>query len=346
MSNLNDESSRRLVTEAFGGHREVEEEPRKAGILTILFFVLLPVAFLVCLFVNWEALRTCYLIVTALCLVIMWLTRAYLHSARNTVTAIHVALMAVIVIAMLVGQKTDETMNSITHSQPAAYHAAVSEAPVLAPATTDIPPNGNETKATIRLREFMTAWQGNSVPNMLPFCLPSWVDGQKSPEMELWNLILDRIPDSYEVVSVQGTNLDNTSTITLHVNFRKAGATEAVLTRMQILMFRLNEEWYVDPQSLSGTEISADFEIAKSNTFGGLVLGTTKAPTTATPVPQENGMILYYNLSHGKYYHTTPTCSAVSEEYWPLEGKFYYSELNSQTYKALIPCTKCGAPAR
>ena len=55
---------------------------------------------------------------------------------------------------------------------------------------------------------------------------------------------------------------------------------------------------------------------------------------------EEKTEYLYYNENGGKYYHSTPTCSAVMEEYWPLTA-FPAEELHTPAYHRLLPCRAC-----
>jgi len=57
------------------------------------------------------------------------------------------------------------------------------------------------------------------------------------------------------------------------------------------------------------------------------------------PYPDDD-MQLYYNPDGGKYYHSTPECSAVKSKYYPLTA-FKYSELDTGIYKKLDPCPSC-----
>ena len=59
-----------------------------------------------------------------------------------------------------------------------------------------------------------------------------------------------------------------------------------------------------------------------------------------------SGVKLYYNTEGGKFYHTSPTCEAVNQEYWPLTGVFPIELLNSAQYAQLKPCKTCNAPQR
>ena len=190
----------------------------------------------------------------------------------------------------------------------------------------------------------MQYWAENNIPSMLELCAPSWVSQQDAPQEKLWQLILNRRPLQYQIESVQGSEADSSRTITLKVLIAREGFSQAEMNRMQVLLFRVNDVWYVDPQSLGGTVIDEAAEQAKQAENDAYV-GTTIAPT-ATPAPSDaNAVILYYNKDGGKYYHAMANCPAVDQRYWPLD-EFYYSDLNTTKFKNLLRCEKCNAPAR
>ena len=57
------------------------------------------------------------------------------------------------------------------------------------------------------------------------------------------------------------------------------------------------------------------------------------------PYPDDS-MLVYYNENGGKYYHSTPECSAVKSKYYPLTA-FTYGELDTGDFAKLDPCPSC-----
>lgn len=333
-------------------------EPRKSrrcAPLAVLMSVGLPALFLLALFIPSSALRSVFLALTLVCIALMWALRAFSPSARSTLSLVYAAMLVVVALALFISLQTPENRKTATvmadpqevFSAEAAPNAlnSLMQAP---PTETPEPEAQMASAAQLRLEEFLQYWSQNRIPEMLSLCAPSWVAQQQSPESELWNMMLNRRPIQYQVESAPGTDLDSTRTITLKVTFAREGSSETILNRIQVLMFRTNEQWYVDPQSLGGTVINEEAEQQKlalwqqQNSF----IGSTIAPT-ATPAPEgsEAAQIVYYNPDGGKYYHAKANCSTVQESDWPLTG-IYYSELNTNKYKNLRRCPKCNPPAR
>ena len=340
------------------GERPAEQPAeRHYVVLPLILCVGLPILFLAALIVPSNLLRWVYLGAAAASLIAMWALRAFVKSARGTLTVIYCALALVIGLALYMNGQSPETRNVssarvdtasvFTNSDPSALGAAL--ASYYTPAPEE---NANSAAAAAsvsaaqqQLNGFMQAWALGNVPQMLDYVLPSWKAQQTSAETALWQLTLDSRPvGEYQIESTLGSDGDSARTIVIkvHMNERNAGS-ELVYKRMQVLMFRTGQTWYVDPNSLNGLIIDEATEQAAA---GVPMIGTTIAPT-ATPAPETatSGITLYYNPNGGKYYHSKATCEAVNQEYWPLTG-FSYDLLNSAQFSKLIPCTKCNPPAR
>ena len=59
----------------------------------------------------------------------------------------------------------------------------------------------------------------------------------------------------------------------------------------------------------------------------------------------EDAVTLYYNPNGGKNYHSSATCLAVNEKFWPLTA-FSYGELEDEPYAKLTPCPACAPQLR
>ncbi|MBE5781780.1 MAG: hypothetical protein E7329_00530 [Clostridiales bacterium] len=324
--------------------------PKRFGVLSLVLCLVLPVLFLLALLIPNVILRSAFLILAVLSVCAMWLFKAFVKNARNTLTIVYAALSIVIGLALVMDMESPEAQRvSNINAQGSLFANTDSSvlssalASLATPAPTEDASAAVISAAQQRLESFMQYWAMGNVPEMLKLCTPSWISQQKAPENELFQLTVSAKPQSYTVEQLQGSDSDSNRTITLKVMLLNLSGGDAVLNRLHVLMFKVNGVWYVDPQSLGGTPIDEAAELAAQNKP---MVGSTVAPT-ATPAPSTGAgaLMVYYNSDGGKYYHSVPNCSAVSEKYWPLDD-FYWSDLNSQQFKNLIRCTKCNAPER
>ena len=328
--------------------------PRRYFALSVILCLGLPLLFLAALIIPSNLLRWVFLGAVSASLLAMWVLRAFARSARTTLSVIYGALALVVGLALYMNGQSPETRNVssargdlssvFTNNDPSALGAVLSNMSTPAPEE-----NVNSAAAAAavsaaqqQLDGFMKAWALGNVPQMLDYVLPSWKTQQTSPETALWQLTLDSRPMAYEMESILGSDGDTSRTIVIRVtmNERNAGA-EPVLKRMQVIMFRSGQTWYVDPNSLNGITIDEAAEAAAANRPQ---IATTIAPT-ASPAPKTatSGITLYYNPDGGKYYHALATCEAVDQKWWPLTG-FSYDLLNSAQFSKLRPCPKCNPP--
>ena len=177
---------------------------------------------------------------------------------------------------------------------------------------------------------------------MLTYCSPSWINQQASPEEKLWQMLQHSYPTEYTIERMEGSDGNTSRIVTMKVRFSEmSGET---VKRLQVVMVKVNDVWYVDPNSLGGVVIDEAAEAAAAqNITTRTDINTTKAPSTATPSP--SSITVYYNADGGKYYHATETCAAVAEQYWPLTA-FSFDLINSAEYSRLVPCPRCNPPER
>ena len=336
-----------------GGSRTTQ---RRYAVLSVFVCAVLPLLFLAALIVPNNMLRCAFLAAAGLAVLLMWILRAYAKSARVTLTVIYLALSLVIGVVLYMNQgaerlrnptaRPEDTISGYRNTDPAALGAALSASP------TEIPqenPNSAAAAAAVsaaqqQLQGFMSAWAVGDVPGMLEYVTPSWRMQQTSAETALWQLTLDARPTLFEFENVLGSDGDTTRVIVIRAWMdARNGTGVSTLQRMQILMVRSGQTWYVDPNSLNGVPIDEAAEAAAGNKPR---VASTVSPT-ASPAPQTatSGITLYYNPDGGKYYHGKATCDAVDQRYWPLTG-FSYDLLNSAQFSKLLPCSKCNPPAR
>lgn len=357
---LNNMKNKKAVAGAGGGLMQPgqprQRAVRRSAWLTGMVTLVLPVLFLLALLIDSPVLRLVFIAGAAICVLAMWVMNVFAHGARSTLTVAYAALMVVIGFSLVLSMQTPEKKsNTAQQSVQAGQFGdkantdALSEflttnAQTPQPSQYIIEENA-VSSAQKQLELFLAEWTENNIPGMLPLCAPSWVSKQYSPAGELWNLMMGRKPVTYLIENVQGSEADTSRTITAKVTFVNEATGEETVNRMQVLMFRVNDVWYVDPQSLGGTVVDEAAEALRAQENSQRI-ASTKAPSTPTPEPrQEDVLTLYYNADGGKYYHSTPICEAVSQQYWPLT-EFYYTDLNTTNFKNLICCPRCNPPSR
>ena len=349
MYNLKNKKPERKTEQDMPEGTAPETEPRYP-LLSLLLSIGLPALFLACLIVPNSALRMIFLGLTGVTVLMMWLLRAFVRSARNTLTVIYFALALVIALALFINRQSPEkrAAASTALAQTALYSATEGsgENAYWGEANTPSPETEEETDEEIpetqaRLDGFFSAWQANSVSEMKEYCLPSWVNEQTSAETVLFQMLRRTHPVDYLVENTSGGDSANSRILTVKAAFEENG--ETVLKRMRVIMKKINEVWYVDPKSLDGVKVDETAEAAAQASYQ--QIASTIAPT-AEPTDPAQSITVYYNVHGGKYYHTTPTCSAVDSSYWPLTGVIPFELINSTEYSKLLPCAKCGAPAR
>ena len=329
------------------------QRKRYAG-LSIVMSLVLPVLFVVSLVVPNNIIRWVFLGLTALCLLAMWALRAFVKSARSTLTVIYAALAVVIGLALFINHQAPEArtaaggmdQNAWFGSRDAAsVNAMINEMATEPPATPE-PVAPGQSEAEKQLEGFFSAWALNSASEMLPYCLPSWVSSHESPKSTLFQMLSRSSPVSYQIEGITGSDGDSNRIVTVKVNLVESG--QQTVQRMHVMMQKINDMWYVNPDSLDGVPVdeAAEAALAALAEEAGDIPQNTIAPT-ATPIPDDmkSGIVVYYNEDGGKYYHANRTCEAVRSEFWPLT-EFSFDLINSQQFKNLKPCTKCNPPAR
>lgn len=321
---------------------EAEGEMRRFGFLGFLMTLGLPALFLAALLIQSQLLRYIFLGAALVSVLVMWGLNAFVRSARSTLTLVYLSLAVVIAIALFMSIpasqvqtvsdriRHQEQLFSAGHDQPVVG----TEVPQESPAPSEASGNSNMSAAQIKMVQFLEYWRINSIPGMITLCSPAWVAQYESPETALFQLISGVRPESYEFESISGSDNDTSRTVTIKVLLDAKNGTEPTLNRLQVLMFRVNNEWYIDPQSLKGTPINAEAEAARQQRA---VLSSTIVPT-ATPDPQveANRFYVYYNKEgKGKLYHADKICDGVSQKYWPMTP-LDFSLINSQQYKNQI----------
>ena len=332
---------------------DAPETEKRYTLLSLLLSIGLPALFLACLSVPSPVLRWIFLGLTCAGVLAMWVLKAFVRSARNTLTVIYAALAVVIALALFINRQPAETRSTaanaalnqqslFSNQDAGSLNAFLNEMNTPSPEEEE----GEDANAAVpeahaRLDAFFRTWESNSATEMKEYCLPSWVNEQQSAETVLFQMLRRSRPLSYTIEETSGGDGANSRIITVKAAFDENG--ETMVKRMRVIMKKINDVWYVDPNSLDGVKVDEEAEAAAQASYQ--MIASTIAPT-AEPKAEGESVTVYYNVHGGKYYHTTPTCTAVDSSYWPLTGVIPFELINSKEYSKLLPCAKCGAPAR
>ena len=313
--------------------RPVERVQRKRNFvfLQVCMTLILPIIFIVALILGYSEVHWGFVALSALALLCMWAFGAFIPQARKTMTLIYTALMMVSVAAALwfttslMQPPADPTSaynngdlsnlfgRDVTASQVGTYADTVNANNAQPAAKPEETPD-SRSLAQERLEQFMNSWMNLDYTAMLNYCSPAWKNAQSNPEQAIFK--------------VRGTQ---TPTITMEALIDRGDGNEPTRYRYEVLMLRVNGQWYVDPASLTAA--------TKIVNAGTPTPNYTLMPTNS---PDPN-MKLYYNPDGGSFYHTDENCSSTSIKYLPLKGSFLYSEIGNYDLK---PCSKCNAPNR
>ena len=340
--------------------QQPEKKPFDINIIfQIVLYGVLPVLFVLAMIFAVPALKWVFVGLAAVMVAVMWLRTVVSPNMRLTLSAVYGALAVVALVSALTTGVPDDTAShqnsggvrppaSIsgqdqqmqqTGSQnpfgesgtlPGALEQASSVVPVVTPDPNDL----TRSETVMQMESFLYFWTVNKHDDMISLCAPSWQSGVDEPKKELFRIMANRTLLDYESEKITGTENDTTRTVTVKVTVQR-GTKAAQKYRLQVVMLKENEMWYVDPRSLISQE-PVD----------------TSSPTPAvTPTPDPNANVtsstkLYYNADGGSRYHADPNCKSAHERYLPFKGVFTYGEVNDAKYKELMPCNVCNAPLR
>ena len=336
-----------------GDYHDSTAGQRSFALLQVLLTIILPLFFVITLLMPSNSVYLTFAAISAACLILMWLLNAFVPNARMTLSFIHIAMILVCLFAVWMSAPSSpisSAQNNPSVNDPGvqggdlasvfAQNASAGMVGLAAQQQNDflVEATANPGAASLaqkRLDQFMTAWMNSNFKEMVSLSLPSWVNSHKDPEQAMFFVRGIRMPISYDFQSVSGSDADNTRTVTMIVRMDKSNGQTPRNYMMQVLMMRVNDQWYVDPTSLE-----SDQEVQDTSVTSAPVV--TLAPSiTASPTMQ-----LYYNPDGGTLYHKDPNCTKVSPQYLPLPGVFTYSQIDTAPYSNLQPCTNCQAPSR
>ena len=328
--------------------------PRSFIALQVMLVAVLPAVFLLSLLVKDTRLYWFFVIISMICLGIMVMIKAFVPNARRVLGVIHAAMIAVALFAILVtAPPIDRT--AVQQTQDLASIFSENSSANLVDMNLAQSESQNEQQQTIgsaslaqqKLEQFMSAWGSKDYAAMVSYSAPNWVnqhENQQEAETAVFHLSAIRTPLDYQILDVSGNDSDQTRTITMQATISKNDGRDPLKYNFQILMIRANNEWYVDPNSISSSQVVQ--QASAQNTVQPLLNNTADSVQQQTSTGVRSDTILYYNQDGGEFYHIDPNCSSISEKYRPLTAMFYYRDVSNDTFKNLKTCPVCDAPAR
>lgn len=275
---------------------------------------------------------------------LMWILKAFTANARKTLTTIYIALIIVAGVCTYmhaVSPATDNNTNNNTgifaQNSPSANPVSTSSAVSADTTPPIIVSSGNAAKQ--QLETFIGYWMLTQYENCLYLCRPEWVNNQANAKVTLFNKLGDFKPISYTIENIEGSETDSSRTVKVLILGNNMQNQE-VYYRYTVLMLKINNTWYVDPDSLNGIIITNE-DLAKTG-----ISVTTPKPTPSPKPTTDPNTTLYYNPDGGVYYHITKKCSSMNTTNQKKLQPFSYLQVNNDPYKNLSPCPKCGAPQR
>ena len=326
--------------------------PRYPGLIPVVA-LLLPCLFILSMAVPGDSarniLKILFLAAALITLLFMLGKRAFGKNARYSVSLVILALMVICGVSLAVTLPRNSPRTAASNASSNAYFGgdnalnSVSAADI--GASVEEAPTGGQGDAAagaaqMQLMAFMNFWGEFDLDQMITLLMPSWVNDKENPKGDLFLILANRMPLSYSIDSISGSAEDDSRTITITCLIRKQNISDPEYYKLQVLMIRLNNNWYVDPNSLGGTKVQT------TDVPGGAAAVTAVPTAIPTPTPPITGeTVVYYNPQGGLYYHSADHCPKVGPQYEPLTP-LYYRDLNSDKFKHLNPCPDCGAPPR
>lgn len=338
--------------------------PGSHVLLQVLLVAVLPIAFFVALVFKNTTLYWGFVAASLLSVLAMYLLRAFVPNARRVLGVIHTAMIVVMLFTILVSvpppsdtrTQTSEELQSLFNDDTTASMRDMNTSQTATSQDTQTTSEGTASLAQQNLEQFMAAWNRKDYTSMVALSSPNWVNGfetQREAETGMFHLSAIRTPVSYKVVEVLGNDTDQTRTINMQASISRSDGREPQLYNFQVLMIRANNQWYVDPNSISSSQLAPQTSMGQqamaeesSQVQDTLVLDNTSTVAVPQVGSVRSDTLLYYNQDGGEYYHIDPNCSSVGSKYKPLKATFYYRDVSSDTFKNLKPCPHCKAPAR
>lgn len=346
----------------------------------LLFFVILPVLGLLAIF--FQPMRWLFMIVTVVCLTMMWLMHAFLFPGRMIVTAAYGLLLVFTLVTALSTQSSRAKLNTQPNNMFVAQTPVPTQAPQFTMMATEIPASyyysdGTDGMAGIQ----QVGLSGGSADQSAQGTDPAqsgetgYVPVVKSEAeiklenfMEKWRkgIIADMV--EYTPPSWREAQEDSASQQLFWKfaqkplnDWRQMSAPTGTDTSTARTITIEADILYGGEQRTYQYDAIVLFEnegwYVDPDSLSSGVLRTASPPTpdpnatpeptpepTPTPAPSSKTK-LYYNKDGGKRYHADSECYTVESKYLPL-ASFTYGDIEKSPYSKLTPCDKCDAPPR
>lgn len=371
-----------------GSARALRQKPRPKRpkqewnqLFLLLFFVVLPVVGLLAIF--FQPVRWIFMLVTVVCLALMWLMHAFLFPGRMIVTAVYGLLLVFTLITALSTQSSRAQMSQ--QNNPFAAQGfgtpVPTKVPQFAAVPTQIPSyyysdgtDGLEGLQGVGLSGGSEDQSGQDL-GVTDTGATGYVSDTKSDSeialenfMEKWRkgIIADMV--EYTPKSWRDTQADSAQQTLFWkfaqrplVDWRQMSApsgTDSSTARTITVEADVNYGGETRTYQYDAIILFEDngWYVDPNSLHSGILVqaatptpdpNATPEPTpepTPTPTPGPKTK-LYYNKDGGRKYHADSECYTVDKEYLPL-ASFTYKQLSDNPYKKLEPCDKCDAPAK
>lgn len=326
-----------------------ETATRSFPVLEKMVFPVLPVLFILSFFIHMDLFYWAFWALVLAFVIILHVKQAFVANARKILTSVAFVMVMITLFNYFMNTpppapakpENADTINSLFSRDSSASMvemAGQNQAALHASAT---PNPGAASQAQQKLEQFMSAWMNTDQQGMVDCSTPAWINKQENPLHKIFQIRANRTPTDYKIIDVSGTDADHTRTVLMQAGINKNNGSEPQLNNFQVLMIRVNDQWYVDPESIVTSQVVDAAPAA---------LQATAAPVAVAPtssVPKASGDTkLYYNKNGGKYYHINPNCESLAQKIKPLNDFFLYKDVSTDHFKNLIPCNICNAPLR
>ena len=317
-------------------------------IAKVVLYGVLPVLFILAIWLKLPALCWIFVIASALSVAALWVKELVAPNLRLTASLVYGVLAVVALVVAFNGApvKDGQTQQNGTASVPGANAAQqggdlstgmtweATPTPTLSATATPAPIETSEAEE--RLYSFFFFWHMKDEDDMLALTAPSWRAMYEDPAYELWRIRANRSPqDDCEIVHISGTDADAMRTAKVKVSIDKNINRAPERYSFNVLLLKEDGAWYIDPRSLESNEKETPTKAAANVT-----------PTQPVRMPGQPTTELYYNTKGGSYYHLKADCGEIAPRYYPYIEKFYFSQINDPPYNELQYCQACGAPRR